>query len=112
MDIDWAYMRKGWKSCQKAQAVLDQNNTTILKISDARKDKLESDGAWKVLNKTSTLVITKGKKILEFVPSSTNKEEILGHALGRSGTLRAPTLIIADKIVVGYQDDLYSNLFK
>nr|MBF0220670.1 hypothetical protein [Desulfobulbaceae bacterium] len=74
-------------------------------------DKLESNDAWEILNKSSNLIIAKGKKTLEFVPSTKNKAEILSHAIGRSGTLRAPTLIIADKIVVGYQDELYTNLF-
>lgn len=91
--------------------MLDQNNVVIDKISDARVDKLESDEVWNILIKTSSLVVTKGKKSLEFAPTSGNKEEILTHVLGRSGTLRAPTLIIADKIIVGYQDELYSAIF-
>ena len=92
--------------------MLDQNTVTIDTIADARKEKLESDEAWKILKGTSNLLITKGKKTLEFSPSDQNKDEILTNALGRSGTLRAPTLIMTDKIIVGYQDELYNSLFK
>lgn len=48
--------------------------------------------------------------MLEFTPDETNKEEILKAAMGRSGNLRAPTVEINGKLLIGYNDEMYMNL--
>ena len=53
------------------------------------------------------IYIAKGKKILALAPDAANREEILKSAMGRSGNLRAPTLKVGKKVLVGFNDTLY-----
>ena len=58
------------------------------------------------------IYIAKGKKILALAPESANREEILKSAMGRSGNLRAPTLKVGKKVLVGFNDTLYPEHLK
>ncbi len=55
------------------------------------------------------VTVGKGKKTLEFFPSSDNKEEILKHCLGRTGNLRAPAVDMDGVLYVGYNEEMYGN---
>jgi len=110
MKIDWAYLRKGWKSCQKAQAVLERKGIKIGEIVEARKEKIGALDAWELLSPAAKIVVSKGKKSFEFVPDDSSRQEILKLVLGRSQTLRAPTLKINDKFIVGFSEDNYETL--
>jgi arsenate reductase-like glutaredoxin family protein len=95
-------------SCTRALEFLEQKKIEVNEIIDARKDKKEEAEAWDILSKAEKLFVAKGKKVLEFLPSEVNKEEILKHSMGRSGTLRAPVLVTDTSIIVGYNQELYS----
>ena len=82
---------------------LSPNNTV-----DARKTPLGAEEAWHLLEGASEIIVAKGKNVLILTPKEDSKEAILKEALGRSGTLRAPTLRIGDRLLVGYSDTLYS----
>lgn len=58
------------------------------------------------------IYIAKGKKILALAPDAANREEILKSAMGRSGNLRAPTLKVGKKVLVGFNDTLYPEHLK
>ena len=45
-----------------------------------------------------------------FDPSKDSKEAILAQALGRTGNLRAPALLIGDRLFVGFSDSLYAQI--
>lgn len=92
--------------------MLAGENAKVEEQVDARKEKIESDAAWNLINGFETVVIGKGKKYFEYHPSEETKEEILKNALGRSGTLRAPTLKSAGKLVIGYNVDMYETFIK
>lgn len=77
---------------------------------DARKNPIEEDAAWKLLAGGETIFIAGGRKTKQFPPSSDNKEEILKGALGRSGTLRAPTLQIGKTFYLGFSIAMYDAL--
>jgi len=79
-------------------------------IADARKEKIDPSLAWKLISGQSRVFIGKGKKILEFQPDEGNREEILKAAMGRSGNLRAPALKTGDKVLIGYNEEIYSYL--
>ena len=110
MKIDWAYLRKGWASCKKAQEVLDAEKIAIVTEVNARKEPISSDQAWGLLSKSQKLFIAKGKKVLEFVPNDDNKSAIIKEAIGRSGKLRAPTIKIGNLYYIGFQVDMYAQL--
>ena len=109
MNIDWAYLRKGWASCKKAQAVFDEKNIGITEKVEARKQKIEGDDAWQLLGGSREIVVGRGKKFVIFDPASDAKQEILKVSLGRTGNLRAPTLKIGNRLIVGFNDDMYNK---
>ena len=55
----------------------------------------------------------KGKKVVRFdmKKDPPSDDELLEHLLGRSGTLRAPTIRAGKKLLVGYNADLFADVF-
>ena len=91
------------------QEVLDTNNLQVENRSDARKEKLEADAVWDLMGNAEQIVVAKGKKVETFVPNEDVRETILKVVLGRSGSLRAPTVQIGKVFYVGYNDGLYTE---
>ncbi|PIE58035.1 MAG: hypothetical protein CSA33_05090 [Desulfobulbus propionicus] len=91
--------------------MLTEKKIAITAAVEARKEKIDREGAWKILASAHEILIGRGKKISRFTPSSDNQEEILKLSLGRSGSLRAPTLVIGNMVIVGYNDEMYRQLF-
>lgn len=82
----------------------------IVATTDARKERLEAEAVWQLLGEANQVLVAKGKKVLTFSPQQDDKAEILSQVMGRSGNLRAPTLRIRDKFVVGYSEALYAEV--
>ncbi|BCS98579.1 hypothetical protein DSLASN_42110 [Desulfoluna limicola] len=57
------------------------------------------------------VVTARGKKVVEWEPSDDNREALLKAAMGPSGNLRAPTLRLNDKIIVGFHEAFYAATF-
>lgn len=79
-------------------------------VSDARKEKIDTEAAWEMICQAGTVHIGKGKKILTFEPAPENREEILKAAMGRSGNLRAPAVKTGEALFIGFNEDLYERL--
>ncbi len=92
--------------------MFEENNISITTSVEARKEKIESEAAWKILAEADEIIIGRGKKFSVFHPSSDDQEEILKQSLGRSGTLRAPTLVIGTTVIVGFNDEMYRQYVK
>jgi hypothetical protein len=90
--------------------VLQRNKIIPEQIVDARKEALAGEEAWKVLAGVREILIAKGKNFQVFDPSKDSKEAILAQALGRTGNLRAPALLIGDRLLVGFSDSLYDQI--
>ncbi|MBM9536737.1 hypothetical protein JWG43_06615 [Desulfobulbus alkaliphilus] len=90
--------------------MLKEKNLSIAQVSDARKEALAGDDAWMLLAKAKEIHVARGKKQRIFDPQADDKDEILAQTLGRSGTLRAPTLRIGDRLLVGFNEALYALL--
>jgi len=89
--------------------VLQRNNITPNRVVDARKAALAGEEAWNLLAGVNEIIVASGKKQLRFDPHQDSKEDILKQTLGRSGTLRAPTLLMGNRLLVGYSDTLYAH---
>lgn len=59
----------------------------------------------------SKIFVAKGKKISEFKPAGKASAEIVAAMLGPTGNLRAPTIRKGKTVVVGYNDDLFEQVF-
>ena len=111
MKVDWAYLRKGWVSCKRALEFLEQKKIEIDVAVDARKVKLFKENCGEISDKINKLYVARGKKVLTFAGFDLNNEEILKISFGRSGTLRAPSLRFNGNLVIGFNEDLYKELF-
>ena len=89
--------------------MLSRNSIPCTEVADARKASLAEEAAWQVLAAAREIVVAKGRKQLVFDPRRDSREAILKEPLGRSGTLRAPTLRIGDRLLVGFNDELYAQ---
>jgi len=76
---------------------------------DARKRKIEADEAWELLSNGSKIKIAKGKKLIEIDTADADRFEVLQAALGRSGSLRAPTIKLGDIWIVGFNEETYNS---
>lgn len=61
------------------------------------------------LRQVSSVLVTRGKKLLEFDPER-DQAEILKTAIGRSGNLRAPSLRNGSLLIVGFTEEAYQRL--
>ena len=75
---------------------------------EARKDKIDADQAWNLLRRAKEIIVGRGKKYKVLQPSDGDRSEIMGACLGRSGTLRAPTLKVGDRYLVGFNAEMYA----
>jgi hypothetical protein len=89
--------------------VLDKRGLEIKETVEARKQKIAADSAWEILESAKKLVVGRGKKFQVFDPAKDEKKAILKACLGRTGNLRAPALKMGDRVVVGFNDDMYAQ---
>ncbi len=89
--------------------MFDAKGIEITEAVEARKQKIEGDDAWNILASTDELIVGRGKKFQTFDPKTDDKEAILKVCLGRTGNLRAPTLKMGSRVVVGFNDDMYEQ---
>ena len=62
--------------------------------------------------KSASLIRTgKGKKTNVWNPSTDQKEEILKDVIGPSGNLRAPAWRVGTEFIVGFNPELYQEMF-
>jgi len=98
-------------STDKAREVLGAGQHKIIEEHDARKERFDEQAVWDLAKRFHCLVIAKGKTYIEIEPNEENRESILKEVMGRSGNLRAPSVVIGDKLVVGYNEAMYKEFF-
>ena len=64
-----------------------------------------------MLQSASLIRTGKGKKRQDLNPAVDDKAEILKDVIGPSGNLRAPSWKIGNEYVVGFNPELYSEVF-
>jgi hypothetical protein len=72
---------------------------------------VDAEGALDILVGITDLYVAKGKKTVHFdlANARPSDDEILSLILGRSGTLRAPTLRKGSVLVVGFNPGILSD---
>lgn len=91
------------------QEVLDTHSLEAESRTDARKEKMESEAVWELMGSAERIVVAKGRRVETFVPTEDAQDEILKAVLGRSGSLRSPTVRTGDVFLVGYNETLYQT---
>ena len=92
------------------QEFLDTRNLQPENRTDARKEKLEAAAVWDLMGTAKQIIVAKGRRIETFVPTEDTQESILKAVIGRSGSLRAPTIQSGDVFFVGYNNALYETV--
>lgn len=90
--------------------MLKRKDIALLRVIDARKEALAGEDAWKLLSEARVIHVARGSKHLTFDPHTNSREDILRQTLGRTGNLRAPTLLVGDRLLVGFNEALYALL--
>jgi hypothetical protein len=72
--------------------------------------KLGESEARKLIRDAGTIHIAKGKKLDEFAGGKATKD-IVEKMVGATGNLRAPTIRVGKKLIVGFNEDLYTTVF-
>ena len=80
-------------------------------MQSASKEPLEGVEALSVLTGVTELYVAKGKKSLfiDFAEQRPSDDELLTLLLGRSGTLRAPSIRTGERLIVGYNAELLES---
>ncbi len=91
------------------QEFLDTHNLQVENRTDARKEKMDAAAVWDLMGSAKQIIVAKGRRIENFVPTEDTRESILKVVMGRSGSLRAPTVQSGDVFLVGFNETLYST---
>ena len=80
---------------------------------NAKKQTHGKTEALELVKGINQLLVAKGKKLVELDLKKDNptEEEVLKLILGPTGNLRAPTLKVGKKLLVGFSDTMYASIF-
>jgi hypothetical protein len=59
----------------------------------------------------SRVIVAKGKKVSEFEPGGKASADVVDAMLGPTGNLRAPTIRKGRTVVVGFNEDVFEQVF-
>ena len=59
----------------------------------------------------SKVFVAKGKKVSEFKPAGKPSKELVEAMIGPTGNLRAPTIRKGKTVVVGFNEELFQQVF-
>ena len=74
--------------------------------------KLGKADAARMARAASRVIVAKGKKVTEFKPGGKAAADLVAAMLGPTGNLRAPTARIGKVIVVGFNEDAYTDVLR
>ena len=80
---------------------------------NATKEKLGREAALELAVAASHVYVAKGKKVVHFDMKKDQPDDdtLAKHLLGPTGNLRAPTLRLGKKLIVGFNEELYQEQF-
>lgn len=80
---------------------------------DAKKERFGADAVSALVKGMTKLMVAKGKKItiVDLKKDAPDDAALAGLLLGPTGNLRAPTLKTGKTMVVGFNEDLYAEVF-
>jgi arsenate reductase-like glutaredoxin family protein len=107
--VDWSYHRPGCKTCGKTQAYLNEHAIPVVEEVNAKKTKLGEQEALGLLKSADELLATKGKAVvcIDLKRQRPDDETLIGLVIGPTGNLRAPTVRVGKKLIVGFDEATY-----
>jgi arsenate reductase-like glutaredoxin family protein len=99
-------------SCQRSDAFVGDRSATIREMVDAKKQRFGAEDLDGVLEGVRHLIVAKGKKVLRFdMTQDPDAEAVQKAMLGPSGNLRAPSIRVGKRLLVGFHEEAYSEVF-
>ena len=78
----------------------------------ANKIKIHREEALAIARKAEAVWVSRGKKLLRIESGDgTSDDQLAALILGRSGTLRAPAILAANTLLVGFHAEGYNEVF-
>ena len=80
---------------------------------DAKKNTLKKSDALRLASQASQLYVARGKKVVyvNLKKEKLTEEELAKLMLGPTGNLRAPTLRKGKKLIIGFNQSMYDEVF-
>jgi len=81
-------------------------------VQSTSRDPIEGDAALATLDGVTDLYVAKGRTSIhvDLREGRPPDDELLGHMLGRSGKLRAPSIRSGSTLIVGYNQELLASI--
>jgi arsenate reductase-like glutaredoxin family protein len=100
--------------CKKAQGFLEEQGWQVVDQADAKKSQHGREAALELAKEAHRVVVAKGKKVVVFDMDKDppDEESLLGHLLGPTGNLRAPTLRRGKTLLVGFSEEAYQQVLQ
>ena len=73
--------------------------------------KLARADAAKLAKAARRVIVAKGKKVSEFEPGGKAPKAVVDAMLGPTGNLRAHCLVVGKTVLVGFNQDVYEDVF-
>lgn len=72
-----------------------------------------AEEALELIKNASTMVVAKGRKLTEVSLKKDRPadDELVAMMLGPTGNLRAPTMVVGKKVLVGFNEEAYEATF-
>ena len=96
--------------CDKAREFLSRHKIEVTEF-DVRKEPVTEAKARSLLKASKRAYAKKGSKVLFFDFAKGDRvEDALVEFLGRSGTMRAPVVLVGDTLFAGFDEETYRKL--
>ena len=73
--------------------------------------KLQASDAEAIARESKTMVVMKGKKVTHFKVGEETTEDAVTAMLGNTGNMRAPLIRAGKLVLVGFNEEIYSEHF-
>ena len=87
---------------------MDANGIEPAETLPASKKLGKSDAAG-MAREASRVIVAKGKKVTEFKPAGKAGADVVAAMLGPTGNLRAPTARVGKIVLVGFNEEAYTD---
>jgi arsenate reductase-like glutaredoxin family protein len=100
-------------TCTRAQEFLELNNIEAEDVADARKKGMGRVEALILAKTVNEIYSFKGKKVthINMWKDHPSEQMVLDALLGPTGNLRAPTMKVGEVLLVGFNEEHFSDVF-
>ena len=108
--VDWYYHRKGCKTCTRSDVYLESRNVEVQEKVDCKKHPLDRSQAEILLDGIEEVLAVQNKAVKHYDRQS-QRSDVLSSIIGPTGNLRAPSLRLGNRLIVGFDESLYASQF-